>query len=96
LSPNVQHCLPGRGGIRREGWQQATIIKRMTTDLNFSTLIVAPTVARTRRAGDEFAAKISHCGDLRRQGPSLCARFQMARVAVKKIEDVSCVKIEQP
>jgi pantoate--beta-alanine ligase len=75
--------LPDVAVFGAKDWQQATIIKRMVTDLNFPVrIIVAPTVRE--RDGLAISSRNKYLeGDLRRQAVVLWHSIKKARAAVK-------------
>ena len=78
--------LPDVAVFGAKDWQQATIIKRMTADLNFPVRVI---VAPTLRECDGLAMSSRNkylVGDLRRQATVLWCAIQMARATVKKLE----------
>jgi len=86
--------LPDVAVFGAKDWQQATIIKRMTTDLNFPVrVIVAPTLRE--RDGLAMSSRNKYLvGDLRRQATILWCAIQMARVAVKKLKTFPASKLK--
>jgi pantoate--beta-alanine ligase len=77
--------LPDVAVFGAKDWQQATIIKRMVTDLNFPVKII---VASTLRERDGLAMSSRNKyleGDLRRQATVLWCAIQAARFAIRKL-----------
>jgi pantoate--beta-alanine ligase len=78
----------------QKDFQQAAIIKRMVTDLNFPVKIV---IAPTLREADGLAMSSRNkylTGDLRRQAVVLWRSVQKAQTAVKKMGAVSAAKLK--
>jgi pantoate--beta-alanine ligase len=86
--------LPDVAVFGAKDWQQAVIIKRMVTDLNFPVkIIVAPTLRE--RDGLAMSSRNKYLeGDLRRQAAVLWRTIQMARTAVKKSKAIPTVKLK--
>ncbi len=81
--------LPDVAVFGAKDWQQAVIVQRMVTDLNFPVRVI---VAPTRRERDGLAMSSRNkylTGDLRRQATVLWCGIQIARAAVKKLKTVS-------
>ena len=76
--------LPDVAVFGAKDWQQATIIKRMATDLNFPVkIIVAPTLRE--RDGLAMSSRNKYLeGDLRKQAVVLWNAIQKVRAAVNK------------
>jgi pantoate--beta-alanine ligase len=77
--------LPDVAVFGAKDWQQATIIRRMTADLNFPVrILVAPTVRE--RDGLAMSSRNQYlAGDLRAQATVLWCSIQIARATVKKL-----------
>ena len=86
--------LPDVAVFGAKDWQQAAIIKRMATDLNFPVrIIVAPTLRE--RDGLAMSSRNKYLvGDLRRQATVLWRAIQTARTAVKKSKAVPASKLK--
>jgi pantoate--beta-alanine ligase len=86
--------LPDVAVFGAKDWQQATIIKRMVTDLYFPVkIIVAPTLRE--RDGLAMSSRNKYlAGDLRRQATVLWRAIQTARTAVKRSRAVPAVKLK--
>ncbi len=76
--------LPDVAVFGAKDWQQAVIIRRMTTDLNFPVkIIVAPTLRE--RDGLAMSSRNKYlAGDLRRQATVLWRAIQAARFDIRK------------
>jgi pantoate--beta-alanine ligase len=84
--------LPDFVVFGQKDFQQATIIKRMVTDLNFPVKII---VAPTLREKDGLAMSSRNkylVGDLRRQATVLWHAIQTAKATVKNSKAISAVK----
>jgi len=78
----------------QKDFQQATIIRRMTNDLNFPVKIV---VAPTRREDDGLALSSRNkylTGDLRPQATVLWRAIESAQESVKKTSSVAAMKLK--
>jgi len=86
--------LPDVAVFGAKDWQQATIIKRMTADLNFPVrIIVAPTLRE--RDGLAMSSRNKYLvGDLRRKATVLWCAIQMARATVKKLKTFPASKLK--
>jgi len=85
--------LPDVAVFGAKDWQQAAIIKRMVSDLNFPLkIIVAPTVRETD--GVAMSSRNKYLiGDLRAQATVLSQSIKMARNAVKA-KSISATKLK--
>jgi pantoate--beta-alanine ligase len=86
--------LPDVAVFGAKDWQQAVIVQRMVTDLNFPVRII---VAPTRRERDGLAMSSRNkylTGDLRRQATVLWCGIQIARAAVKKLKAYPAAKLK--
>jgi pantoate--beta-alanine ligase len=86
--------LPDVAVFGAKDWQQAAIIKRMVSDLNFPVKII---VAPTLREPDGLAMSSRNkylVGDLRRQATVLWRAIQTARTVVKKSKAVPAAKLK--
>jgi pantoate--beta-alanine ligase len=86
--------LPDVAVFGAKDWQQAVIVQRMVTDLNFPVRVI---VAPTRRERDGLAMSSRNkylTGDLRRQATVLWCGIQIARAAVKKLKTYPAVKLK--
>jgi pantoate--beta-alanine ligase len=86
--------LPDVAVFGQKDFQQAAIIKRMVSELNFPVkIIVAPTLHE--RDGLAMSSRNKYLtGDLRRQATILWRAIQVAKVAVKKTKSVSATKLK--
>ena len=86
--------LPDAAVFGAKDWQQAAIIKRMATELNFPVrIIVAPTLRE--RDGLAMSSRNKHLvGDLRPQATVLWRAIQTARTAVTKSTAVPASKLK--
>ena len=86
--------LPDVAVFGAKDWQQAAIIRRMATDLNFPVkIIVVPTLRE--RDGLAVSSRNKYLvGDLRRQATVLWRAIQTARTAVKRSKVVPAAKLK--
>jgi len=86
--------LPEVAVFGAKDWQQAAIVRRMATDLNFPVgIIVAPTVRE--RDGLAMSSRNKYLtGDLRRQATVLWRAIQTVQAAVKKSKTVPAAKLK--
>jgi pantoate--beta-alanine ligase len=86
--------LPDVAVFGQKDFQQAAIIQRMVTDLNFPVkIIVSPTMRETD--GLAMSSRNKYLtGDLRRQATVLWCAIQVARVTVKKSKTFPATKLK--
>jgi pantoate--beta-alanine ligase len=86
--------LPDVSVFGQKDFQQATIIKRMVSDLNFPVqIIVAPTLRE--RDGLAMSSRNKYLmGDLRRQATVLWCAIQTAKWIVEKSKKVSAADLK--
>jgi len=86
--------LPDVSVFGQKDFQQAAIIKRMVTDLNFPVkIIVAPTLRE--RDGLAMSSRNKYLtGDLRQQAAILWRAIYTTQAAVKKSKTVSAAKLK--
>ncbi|MEI9962882.1 MAG: pantoate--beta-alanine ligase [Limisphaerales bacterium] len=86
--------LPDVSVFGQKDFQQAAIIKRMVSDLNFPVkIIVAPTLREKNGLAMSSRNKYLE-GDLRRQATILWRAIQTTQTAVKKSKTVSAAKLK--
>src|SRR5208282_2251988 len=85
--------LPEVAVFGAKDWQQAAVIKRMVTDLNFPVrIIVAPTLRE--RDGLAISSRNKYLvGSLRSQATVLWCCIQIARAALKKLKVFPAAKL---